>query len=438
MLPWMLSAILISKKDCVTATLGTPEQRLRHNLSQDYHPTVRPVLAPSDIINITFSFRFSRIVALDIKNQVLTTDAWIVQSWKNPYLKWDESAYEGLHTLQMSPNDVWVPDTVLYNNADEDVTLSGFKEKFKTYVMVYSDGTNKWMSPATFKSSCDMRVKFYPFDKQECKLTFGSWTYDSRLLRMINPAGKYSHSEKFIESGDWTLEDVTIETVDEDFDCCEYPFSNIIYSFHFRRKTLYHILYQILPCVVIILLVILNFIIPPDSGERISFCITILLSMSVYLLILADSLPETSDDVAILGLYYMSTIFLIGFSLVGTVVVLRCHFAERKPSASLVKFAKFVLRRNERKRTNNTVFVRSKSPSHPQETEENEVKRAENTQGADESPLQYIVNTMKEKRELGEWKDSWREIAEAMDRLLLVIFLILGISTTIAIWIRKP
>ena len=245
-------------------------------------------------------------------------------------------------------------------------------------------------------------------------------------------------SEKFIESGDWTLEDVTIETVDEDFNCCDYPFSNIIYSFHFRRKTLYHILYQILPCVVIILLVILNFIIPPDSGERISFCITILLSMSVYLLILADSLPETSDDVAILGLYYMSTIFLIGFSLVGTVVVLRCHFAERKPSASLVKFAKFVLRRNERKRTNNTVFVRSKSPSHPQETEENEVKRAENTQGADESALQYIVNTMKEKRELGEWKDSWREIAEAMDRLLLVIFLILGISTTIAIWIRKP
>lgn len=97
--------------------------------------------------------------------------------------------------------------------------------------------------------------------------------------------------------------------------------------------------------------------------------------MSVYLLILADSLPETSDDVAILGLYYMATIFLIGFSLVGTVVVLRCHFAERKPSASLVKFAKFVLRRNERKKTNNTVFARSKSPSDPQETVENEVKK---------------------------------------------------------------
>ena len=48
----------------MTATLGTPEQRLRYNLSQDYHPTVRPVLTPNDIINITFSFRFSRIVSL--------------------------------------------------------------------------------------------------------------------------------------------------------------------------------------------------------------------------------------------------------------------------------------------------------------------------------------------------------------------------------------
>ncbi|RMX58393.1 hypothetical protein pdam_00012508 [Pocillopora damicornis] len=74
------SVFKILTTNCVTATLGTPEQRLRHNLSQDYHPTVRPVLTPNDIINITFSFRFSRIVSLDIKNQVLTTDAWIVQA----------------------------------------------------------------------------------------------------------------------------------------------------------------------------------------------------------------------------------------------------------------------------------------------------------------------------------------------------------------------
>lgn len=79
-------------------------------------------------------------------------------------------------------------------SADGDVTLSGFKEKFKTYVIVDSSGVNKWMSPATFKSSCDMLVTFYPFDKQRCEMTFGSWTFDNRLLKMVSKSNKHTHA----------------------------------------------------------------------------------------------------------------------------------------------------------------------------------------------------------------------------------------------------
>lgn len=249
-------------------------------------------------------------------------------------------------------------------------------------------------------------------------------------------------SDKYIESGDWTLEDVTVDVVDKVYNCCKHPFSDVTYTFHFERKSLYHVLYQILPCVVIILLVILNFITPPDSGERVSFCITILLAMSVYLLILADTLPETSDDVAILGLYYMATIFLIGFSLVGTVVVLRCNFAENKPSSSLVKFAKVILRRRDKmKGSNNTVFVRSASPPalDTNETELPELKKNENTHSQlDSDPaLQIIADSVKEQKEQSEFKDSWKEIAEAMDRLFLIIFIIVTSLATLGIWLPR-
>ena len=81
-----------------------------------------------------------------------------------------------------------------YISADEDVTLSGFQEKFKTFVIVDSSGVNKWMSPATFKSSCDMLVTFYPFDKQRCEMTFGSWTFDNRLLKMVSKSKKHTHA----------------------------------------------------------------------------------------------------------------------------------------------------------------------------------------------------------------------------------------------------
>lgn len=110
----------------------------------------------------------------------------------------------------------------------------------------------------------------------------------------------------------------------------------------------------------IIFFVILNFIIFFDSGERISFCIIILFFMSVYFLILVDFLLEIFDDVVIFGLYYMLIIFFIGFSFVGIVVVFWCYFVERKLLVFLVKFVKFVFRRNERKRINNIVFVRLK------------------------------------------------------------------------------
>ena len=158
--------------------------------------------------------------------------------------------------------------------------------------------------------------------------------------------------------------------------------------------------------------------------------------MSVYLLILADSLPITSDNVAILGMYYMATIFLIGFSLVGTVVVLRCHFAESKPSTSLVKFAKFVLRRRDGKKTCNTVFVRSASLPEKEQTEEIEIKKTEDF--STERTLQLIANDIQEQKELNEWKDSWKEIGEATDRLLLVIFIVVTLITTIAIWLQRP
>ena len=198
-------------------------------------------------------------------------------------------------------------------------------------------------------------------------------------------------------------------------------------------------LYQILPCVVMILLVVLNFIIPPDSGERISFCITILLSMSVYLLMLANSLPETSDDVAMLGVYYMITILLIAFSLVGTVVVLRCHFAENKPPERLVKFAKFVLRRKVQQPTN-TVSVHASDKAVIRDQEGNVVSKLTQKPNGDafrDSSLALIAQNIQEQKEQSEWKNAWKEIAEAADRFLLIIFVVITIVVTIAILIQR-
>lgn len=189
-----------------------------------------------------------------------------------------------------------------------------------------------------------------------------------------------------------------------------------------------------------VMLVFLNFIIPPESGERISFCITILLSMSVYLLMLANSLPETSDDVAMLGVYYMVTIVLVAFSLVGTVVVLRCHFAESKPPKCLVKFAKNILRRKGKKSTGKTVYLEvTDNPVIPPVEGKHvpEIKKPGDNALRD-SALELQDQDIKEKKVQNEWKNSWKEIAEATDRILLIIFVFTTVAATLTIWIQRP
>jgi nicotinic acetylcholine receptor len=47
-----------------------------------------------------------------------------------------------------------------------------------TKAVLNSDGRVKWDPPAIFKSSCEIDVRYFPYDMQTCFMKFGSWTYD--------------------------------------------------------------------------------------------------------------------------------------------------------------------------------------------------------------------------------------------------------------------
>ena len=61
---------------------------------------------------------------------------------------------------------------------------------------------------------------------------------------------------------------------------------------------------MILPCLLITAVGFLGFLIPPASGEKISLGVTTLLSMTVFLMAISDSMPPNSDSVPIIGLYF--------------------------------------------------------------------------------------------------------------------------------------
>ena len=80
-----------------------------------------------------------------------------------------------------------------------------------------------------------------------------------------------------------------------------YVFLN--YLVHIRRRVLYYLFNIIFPCIWLSILSLLGFWLPPDSGEKITLGITVLLAFSVFMLLIAELMPATSEMVPLIEIY---------------------------------------------------------------------------------------------------------------------------------------
>lgn len=83
----------------------------------------------------------------------------------------------------------------LASSGDKQVRKAGHTELFKNWVAVNSTGGCSWGSMANLESSCSVEVSSFPFDEQECSLTFASASYGSNMLEIhsIRPLGSSLH-----------------------------------------------------------------------------------------------------------------------------------------------------------------------------------------------------------------------------------------------------
>ncbi len=66
---------------------------------------------------------------------------------------------------------------------------------------------------------------------------------------------------------------------------------------------MFYVLNIVLPCVMLSVLQLMVFRVPSAAGEKVSLSITLLLSFTVFLLMVSDNMPQTSTSVPLLGEY---------------------------------------------------------------------------------------------------------------------------------------
>ncbi|XP_048205685.1 neuronal acetylcholine receptor subunit alpha-4-like isoform X2 [Perognathus longimembris pacificus] len=295
------------------------EERLLKRLFSGYNKWSRPVANISDVVLVRFGLSIAQLIDVDEKNQMMTTNVWVKQEWHDYKLRWDPGDYENVTSIRIPSELIWRPDIVLYNNADGDFAVTHL-----TKAHLFHDGRVQWTPPAIYKSSCSIDVTFFPFDQQNCTMKFGSWTYDKAKIDLVSMHSRVDQLD-FWESGEWVIVDAVGTYNTRKYECCAEIYPDITYAFVIRRLPLFYTINLIVPCLLISCLTVLVFYLPSECGEKITLCISVLLSLTVFLLLITEIIPSTSLVIPLIGEYLLFTMIFVTLSIIITVFVLNVH-----------------------------------------------------------------------------------------------------------------
>lgn len=172
-------------------------------------------------------------------------------------------------------------------------------------------------------------------------------------------------------------------------------------------------MHLIIPIAILGILTLVNFAIPSESGERIGYVMTILLSMSVYLLLLGAALPETSDVVPLLGIFVVLTMMTIFLSLLATIAVLKVYHRTGSPPKWLIKILT-TLRCNRSSCCKKETKVRARG--------------AEGIQAVNEDNNTTLRSILKKRAVEEEPTMTWQEVSVFLDRVFFMLFLIIPLA----------
>ncbi|XP_028398917.1 neuronal acetylcholine receptor subunit alpha-7-like [Dendronephthya gigantea] len=447
---------LYSTKVGATNAVNKAELQLMAKLfpkSEVFMKDVLPVKDKNSSVKVKLQIAIRQIMDIHEKTQVVILSVWIRQYWNNPMLTWKGSDYMNITSINVDRNLVWVPDMCLYNTADNTGSLY---QSLDTKVIVTSDGNCTWLAPIILKSECKIDVEFFPFDEQSCVLQFGSWTYSSVSID-VNTTDTEADLSNFITNGEWDIIDVKARRHEDFYPCCDEPYPSIIFTVRVRRRMLYYVSNLIIPCAVIAALAFLSFYLPVDSGERISLVITVLLAMTVYMLMVSNSMPPTSEVIPLIGKYYLAVMIEIALCLVATCVTIRWHHNDtpmpRWLHSLVVRcFGKIFCANGSEvsyvethSSTSYNVNNNRMTAEYPQATTNtNTVQLQEITSNpkTDMESIHKDLSVLSKKAENDETEEGirhdWKKAALVLDRLFFVVFLLTFILFSLVILTAIP
>ncbi|XP_072011940.1 5-hydroxytryptamine receptor 3A-like [Engystomops pustulosus] len=297
---------------------NSTEVLLYQSLMDGYESKVRPVQDWKKVTNVYIDITIYAILSVDEKNQLLATHFLYNRYWRDEFLQWDPLDFDNMTIISIPSEKIWVPDIMISEFVDSGKPLG------HSFVYIKNTGLVKYQKTNRVSTMCMFHTYFFPFDSHNCTLSFRSQQHSIEHINMSLWSSANNLKKdllKFYNQGEWELVQVhtsyRLET-DEDQD-----YAVLMFHIIFKRHPLYYVVNLIIPSVFLMILDIIGFYLPIESGERITFKITLLLGYSVFLIIVTETLPASAHTTPIIDSYFLVCLALLVISLTESIFIVR-------------------------------------------------------------------------------------------------------------------
>ncbi|XP_060085709.1 neuronal acetylcholine receptor subunit alpha-5-like [Ylistrum balloti] len=226
--------------------------------------------------------------------------AWFDISWVDEFLILSKD----MESLLIPKEDIWYPDLSIYDLLQNPQAVSE-----GTNVILFQNGRVSWYPGQEYTTRCGIDIRKYPFDVQKCSFRVGAWHNTAWTQNYVASENGFDISS-FRENGEWEITDTSAESIRLSL----YNNSFIMFSILLKRRPLHPVLNTLVPIILLAFLNTLVFLLPANSGEKLTLCVSVFLSFTVFLTVFNDTMPKMSTTVSYLSIYLVGQ---LGMSVCG-------------------------------------------------------------------------------------------------------------------------
>ncbi|XP_022368904.1 5-hydroxytryptamine receptor 3B isoform X2 [Enhydra lutris kenyoni] len=226
--------------------------------------------------------------------------------------------FDEIREISLPLSDIWMPDIII----KEVVDFEGSPDL--PYVYVNSSGTIKNSKPIQVVSACSLETYAFPFDIQNCSLTFSSalHTVHDINLAFLRSRGDMKHDKKeFLNDSEWEL--LSVSSTHNILQSCAGESAQIQFHVVIRRHPLVYVVSLLIPSIFLMLVDLGSFYLPPTCRARIAFKTSVLVGYTVFRVNISDEMPRSALSTPLIGVFFVVCMAFLVISLFKSILLVR-------------------------------------------------------------------------------------------------------------------